>query len=92
MPLLRVPPRRPAPLNRSLRRCSSDDQTHLTRPWVSARTIRINTTKVGVVDFNINAAETQALYQQGHDAATEFLATWNWKQYVKRFRGGPQPD
>jgi len=63
------------------------DQCHLGLPWVEARAIRIDTTKVGVVDFGIGAAETEALYQRGYEAAEDFLATWDWEQYVKRFRG-----
>jgi NTE family protein len=28
----------------------------------------------------------QALYQKGYDAAEAFLSTWNFKQYLQRYR------
>ena len=41
------------------------DQAHLNQPWVSARTIRVDSTEVGVLEFGITDAETQGLYQGG---------------------------
>ena len=32
------------------------DQAYLNQPWVSARTIRVNTTDVGVLDFDCPSA------------------------------------
>lgn len=62
------------------------DQSYLNQPWVSARAIRVDSTKVGVVDFGISAAETEVLYTKGYGAAQEFLSTWDWQAYVERFR------
>ncbi|WP_433567050.1 patatin-like phospholipase family protein [Nocardia sp. CA-151230] len=62
------------------------DQTYLNQPWVAARVIRVDSTKVGVVDFEITPAETRALYSNGYQAALTFLSTWNWQDYLKRFR------
>jgi hypothetical protein len=28
----------------------------------------------------------QELYQNGHDAAEAFLKSWNWDDYLERFR------
>jgi NTE family protein len=62
------------------------DQAYLNQPWVSARTIRIDTREVGVLDFNLSQADKQLLYEDGAQAGREFLATWNWPGYLKRFR------
>ena len=64
------------------------DQGYLNQPWVSARTIRVDSTQVGVLDFGITPEETQALYRKGYQAAQAFLATWEWPAYVQRFRRG----
>lgn len=64
------------------------DQAHRNQPWVSARSIRVDSTKVGVLEFGITDAETQALYQNGYDAARTFLSAWDWPAYVQRFREG----
>jgi NTE family protein len=62
------------------------DQAYLNQPWVSARTIRVNSTDVGFLDFDISDAHVQALYDKGYAAATEFLSTWDWAAYLRRFR------
>ena len=62
------------------------DQAYLNQPWVSARTIRVDSTKVGVLDFGISRQEIDALYARGYDAATKFLSTWDEQAYLKRFR------
>ncbi|ORJ60921.1 patatin-like phospholipase family protein [Mycobacterium simiae] len=62
------------------------DQTHLNQPWVAARAIAVESTDVGVLDFDIGIDRLEALYEKGHQAAQEFLTTWNWSAYLKRFR------
>jgi NTE family protein len=62
------------------------DQAYLNQPWVSARTIRVDSTKVGVLDFDISRQEIDALYAKGYEAATTFLSTWDEQAYFKRFR------
>ena len=61
-------------------------QAYLNQPWVSARTIRVDSTRVGVLDFNISRAEIDALYARGYEAAAAFLSTWDEQAYLKRFR------
>lgn len=53
-----------------------------------ARTIPIPTLGVGTTEFNIPHAKAQALFQSGHDAAEQFLATWDFEQYKRKFRSG----
>jgi NTE family protein len=62
------------------------DQAYLNQPWVSARAIRVDSTEVGFLDFNISKQQMQGLYQRGYDAAEAFLSTWNWTQYLDRYR------
>lgn len=62
------------------------DQAYLNEPWVSARTIRVDSTEVGVVQFDATRAEIDALYRKGYDAATKFLSTWDEAAYIKQFR------
>lgn len=63
------------------------DQTYLSQPWVKVRAIQVDSTDVGVLDFDITRAEADALYDKGYAAATEFLAGWDWPAYLRRFRG-----
>lgn len=62
------------------------DQAYLNQPWVSARTIRVDSTDVGFLDFDISDNEVEALYVKGYAAAEKFLSTWNWDAYLGRFR------
>jgi NTE family protein len=61
------------------------DQAYLNLPWVSARTIRVDSTNFGVLDFHISRSEIDALYARGYDAATTFLSTWDERAYLERF-------
>ena len=51
-----------------------------------ARTITIPTRGIGTTEFHITAERKAALYESGRDAATEFLATWDFDEYVAEFR------
>jgi NTE family protein len=62
------------------------DQTHLNHPWVSSRAIAVESTDVGVLDFDIPRGRLEALYDKGYETAQEFLSTWDWSTYLKRFR------
>jgi NTE family protein len=62
------------------------DQTHLNQPWVHARAIAVESTNVGVLDFDISRGRLEELYDNGYAAARNFLATWDWPAYLARFR------
>ncbi|OBK14528.1 patatin-like phospholipase family protein [Mycobacterium asiaticum] len=62
------------------------DQTYLNQPWVSARAIRVDSTAVNFLDFGISRTDAEALYTKGYEAAAAFLSTWNWVEYLERFR------
>jgi NTE family protein len=63
------------------------DQAYLNRPWVRARTIHVSAGEVGLLDFGITQPRRDALYQRGYDAASAFLATFDWDAYRERYRG-----
>ncbi len=67
------------------------DQTHLNQPWVAARAIAVESTNVGVLDFDVPRVRLEELYDHGYEAAQEFLSTWDWPTYLKHFRGGGWP-
>jgi len=62
------------------------DQAYLSQPWVNARAIRVDSTDVGFLDFDISDNEIEALYVKGYAAAEKFLSTWDWDGYLERFR------
>jgi NTE family protein len=62
------------------------DQAYLNQPWVSARTIRVDSTDVGFLDFGISGKHVKMLYDKGYTAAVKFLSTWDWRAYVTEFR------
>jgi NTE family protein len=50
------------------------------------RTIPIPTLGVKTTEFGITAERTAALYQSGRKAAEDFLATWNFADYIEKYR------
>lgn len=53
------------------------------------RTIAISTLGVSTTDFHVAPAGVRALVRSGHEAAQRFLATWNFDDYVARYRTVP---
>lgn len=68
------------------------DQAYLAKPWVQARTIDVDTSDVGVVEFDVDERGRAALHEGGFGAASEFLATWDFDAYRRRFRSEPAQD
>jgi len=64
------------------------DQGYLAKPWIQARTIKVDTTRVGVVEFDVDDAGENALYENGRSAASSFLQSWDFESYKARFRSG----
>lgn len=62
------------------------DQTQLNQPWVDARTIRIDTTAAGIIDFGLDERAMEALCANGRTATEKFLAGWDFAAYRRRFR------
>jgi NTE family protein len=61
------------------------DQTHLNNPATLSRTIFIDAAKIKVTDFAITKKERDFLCNNGRDAAKEFLAGWDFNDYIKQY-------
>jgi len=55
------------------------------------RTIAIPTLGIKTTEFNITRERSEALYQSGRQAAGKFFESWDFRQYVARYRKG-QPE
>ena len=53
------------------------------------RTVFVPTEGVSVVDFDLDAATTERLYDDGVAAAQEFLSGWDFEAHVRRCRRRP---
>ncbi len=62
------------------------DQAQLAKPWVRARTMRVDTAGVSPVDFGLSREDADRLYDNGRTAAHEFLVTWDWESYLATYR------
>ncbi|MFL6150024.1 MAG: hypothetical protein ACJ72I_21505 [Pseudonocardiaceae bacterium] len=67
------------------------DQGYLAKPWVEARTIEVNTERVGITEFGVDDAGEDALYESGRSKTATFLDKWNFEAYKARFRA-PQTE
>jgi NTE family protein len=57
------------------------DQTYLERPCVRRRTIAVDTSAVGVVEFDATDEQRETVIANGRVAAERFLATWDWDAF-----------
>lgn len=57
------------------------DQTALSRPCVGSRVFTIDTSSVGLVDFDMSKADKLGAFEDGRAAAQAFLDGWNWTRY-----------
>ena len=53
-----------------------------------ARTIDIDTLGVGTTEFDLSQERAMELFQSGRTAAERFLESWNYEEYVEKFRAG----
>jgi NTE family protein len=58
-----------------------NDQTYLERPCVRRRTIEVDTSAVGLVEFDATAQQRATVVANGADAAERFLETWDWDAF-----------
>ena len=58
-----------------------DDQTYLERPCVRRRTIAVDTSAVGVVEFDASPQQRATVIENGRLAAERFLQTWDWPAF-----------
>jgi NTE family protein len=62
------------------------DQAYLEQPWVSARTIQVESPNLSVIDFGISKSEVEDFYATGYAAGVKFLSSWDWDSYRHHFR------
>ena len=62
------------------------DQMHIDDPCVLRRTMFVDTLSVKATDFGIDGPTQDRLYANGREAATKFLATWDFDAYVQECR------
>ncbi|MDQ3677004.1 MAG: patatin-like phospholipase family protein [Actinomycetota bacterium] len=60
-----------------------NDQTYLQRPCVRRRTVSVDTSAVGVVEFDASREQRDALVANGHAGVEAFLATWEWDRFKR---------
>jgi NTE family protein len=58
-----------------------NDQTYLERPCVLRRTIEVDTSSVGIVEFDASDEQRATAIANGTAAAERFLATWDWDAF-----------
>lgn len=68
------------------------DQMHIDDPSVTDRVIFVDTGHVKATDFDLDEATQTMLYENGRTAATKFLSTWNFDEYIRRHRSDPDAD
>jgi NTE family protein len=62
------------------------DQTYLERPCVRRRTFLVDTSQVGIVQFDAPRRAREAVVANGERAAAEFLAGWSFGDYKRECR------
>ncbi|MFI6438946.1 patatin-like phospholipase family protein [Streptomyces sp. NPDC050759] len=87
------PARNPVELARRLvsTMTSAHDRIHVDQKQVQDRIIFVDTDNVRSTDFRITREQTEMLYANGGSAAQQFLATWDFEQWLNRYhptRGG----
>lgn len=62
------------------------DQQYVGEESVQARTIFIDTLGIKATDFDLSRENAAALYDNGRQAAEDFLGTWDFDSYKEKFR------
>jgi NTE family protein len=57
------------------------DQTYLQRPCVRRRTVQVDTSAVGLVEFGASREQRETVAANGVAAVDAFLATWDWERF-----------
>jgi hypothetical protein len=56
------------------------------------RTTDVDTSSVGIVEFDADKEKRDAVVKQGRTAAERFLATWDWDDYRVKCPASARPD
>jgi predicted acylesterase/phospholipase RssA len=58
-----------------------NDQTHLDQPCVLRTTMQVDTSEIGIVEFDASKEQRDKVVANGHAAAERFLGEWDWERY-----------
>ena len=64
-----------------------NDQTYLERPCVRRRTIEVDTSAVGIVEFDASEEQRATVVANATEAAERFLQTWDWEAFQRECAG-----
>lgn len=62
---------------------SDQDNAYIDDPCTVRRTIFVPANDVSPIDFDLSAAQRDALYQRGLQAGQQFLRTWDYPEFLK---------
>jgi len=62
---------------------------HMLDPCNVARSVYVDTSAVGAVDFDVTEAQEDALIASGREAADRFLARWDYATWLRECRAAP---
>jgi NTE family protein len=65
---------------------NAHDRLELDDPAVCARTIFVETDGVRATDFHLSKDLRDELFEHGCAGAKDFLATWDWDGYKRKYR------
>jgi NTE family protein len=65
---------------------NAHDRLELDDPAVCARTIFVETDGVRATDFHLSADKRDELYENGRAGTIDFLAGWDFAEYLRRYR------
>jgi NTE family protein len=63
------------------------DQTYIRRPCVRRRMIEVDTSGIGITEFDADERKRADVVAKGREAATRFLEDWDWTGYLRDCRG-----
>lgn len=67
---------------------TDQDAAYVEDPCTVDRTVFVPTAGVSAVDFDLDRATSDRLYDAGTQAAARFLSRWDWPAHLARCRGG----
>jgi len=60
---------------------SAHDNVYVDQKSVQDRTVFVDTTGISATDFTLDSTKRDQLFDNGREAATKFLNTWDWEQW-----------
>ncbi|PUA83009.1 patatin-like phospholipase family protein [Nocardioides currus] len=64
---------------------NAHDQVHVDRPSVTSRTVFVETSGVRSTDFRLSCAAKRGLFDNGVEAASRFLRTWDFEEWRRTY-------